>query len=122
MSNLDYQDKSERVDKVEGDELFSVPVKAGKRIYYFDVKSTRNDDYFITVTESRKKQLRDGSFVIDKHKIHLYKEDFDKFALGLQEVLAYIKIHKPEECESEGSLIGVIAQDIPTEEEFFRGL
>lgn len=122
MSNFDYQDISGKVDKVEGDGLFCVPVKAGKRIYYFDVKSTRNDDYFITVTESRKKQLRDGSFVIDKHKIHLYKEDFDKFASGLQEVLEYIKIHKPEECMAEDSLLGVIAQDIPTEEEFFRGL
>ncbi len=78
------------------DEVFSVPVKAGKRIYYFDVKSTRADDYYITITESRKKQLRDGSFTIDKHKIHLYKEDFAKFAEGFEQVIEFVKQHKPE--------------------------
>ncbi|CDN31472.1 hypothetical protein BN938_1385 [Mucinivorans hirudinis] len=92
MSNFDYQEKRERA---EGDELFSVPVKAGKRIYYFDVKATRNDDYYITITESRKRVNEDGSFVIDKHKIHLYKEDFDKFSEGFAEAVNYIKTNKP---------------------------
>lgn len=78
------------------DEVFSVPVKAGKRIYYFDVKTTRADDYYITITESRKKQARDGSFTIDKHKIHLYKEDFAKFAEGFSQVVDYVKQHKPD--------------------------
>lgn len=78
------------------DEVFSIPVKAGKRIYYFDVKTTRADDYYITITESRKKQARDGSFTIDKHKIHLYKEDFAKFADGFAQVVDYVKEHKPD--------------------------
>lgn len=78
------------------DEVFSVPVKAGKRIYYFDVKTTRAEDYYITITESRKKQMRDGSFTIDKHKIHLYKEDFEKFAEGFSQVVEFVKEHKPE--------------------------
>ncbi len=78
------------------DEVFSIPIKAGKRIYYFDVKATRAEDYYITITESRKKQMRDGSFSIDKHKIHLYKEDFAKFAEGFGEVIEFVKKNKPD--------------------------
>ena len=66
------------------DEIFSKAVKAGKRTYFFDVKSTKGNDYFITITES-KKRFEDGSFV--KHKIFLYKEDFEKFQEGLMEVI-----------------------------------
>lgn len=83
------------------DEVFSVPVKAGKRIYYFDVKATRADDYYVTITESRKRPMRDGSFTIDKHKIHLYKEDFAKFAEGFEQVIAYVREHKPDFFEAE---------------------
>ncbi|MEG0162865.1 MAG: DUF3276 family protein, partial [Mucinivorans sp.] len=66
-------DAPARREDNSADEVFSVPVKAGKRIYYFDVKATRSDDYYVTITESRKRPMRDGSFTIDKHKIHLYK-------------------------------------------------
>lgn len=90
-----------RRDDNSADEVFSVPVKAGKRIYYFDVKATRSEDYYITITESRKRQMRDGSFTIDKHKIHLYKEDFAKFAEGFEAVVAYVREHKPEFFEAE---------------------
>ncbi|MDR0955488.1 MAG: PUR family DNA/RNA-binding protein [Rikenellaceae bacterium] len=79
-----------------GEEVYSKAVRAGRRTYFFDVKATRNDDYFLTITESRKKQGKDGSFFFDKHKIYLYKEDFAKFADGLEEVVAFIKQHKPE--------------------------
>lgn len=115
MAYLDYQERTEKPERTEGDELFSVPVKAGKRIYYFDVKATRNDDYYITVTESRKRLMKDGSFVIDKHKIHLYKEDFEKFANGLQEAIAYIKEHKGEAIIEDGMIT-------ISEEEFFKNL
>lgn len=67
-----------------------------RRTYFFDVKATRNDDYFLTITESRKKLGKDGNFFFDKHKIYLYKEDFAKFADGLDEVVNFIKEHKPE--------------------------
>lgn len=90
-----------RGDDSGADEVFSVPIKAGKRIYYFDVKATRAEDYYITITESRKRQLRDGSFTIDKHKIHLYKEDFAKFTEGFEQVVAYVREHKPEFFEAE---------------------
>ena len=75
-----------------GEDVYSKPVRAGKRTYFFDVKSTRgNNDYYLTITESKRRQERDGNFTYDKHKIFLYKEDFEKFAEGLQEAIAYIK-------------------------------
>ena len=78
-------------DNKEREEVFSKKVRAGKRTYFFDVKATRSNDYYITVTES-KKRLEDGVFI--KHKIFLYKEDFEKFAEGLAETVEYIKSHQ----------------------------
>jgi len=74
------------------EDVFSKPVRAGKRTYFFDVKATRgNNDYYLTITESKRRQERDGSFTFDKHKIFLYKEDFEKFQEGLADVVEYIK-------------------------------
>ncbi len=78
-----------------GDDVYSKPVRAGKRTYFFDVKATKGNDYYLTSTESKRRQERDGRFVYDKHKIFLYKEDFEKFADGLQEVVNYIKERCP---------------------------
>lgn len=74
------------------EDVWSKPVRAGKRTYFFDVKTTKgNNDYYLTITESKRRQEADGSFSFDKHKIFLYKEDFDKFVEGLQEVITYMK-------------------------------
>ena len=75
----------------EREEVYSKKVRAGKRTYFFDVKATRSNDYYVTITES-KKRLEDGVFI--KHKIFLYKEDFEKFAEGLKETVDYIKDHQ----------------------------
>lgn len=72
------------------DEIFSLPVRAGKRTYFFDVKATRANDLYLTVTESKKKFNEDGGFYFEKHKVFLYKEDFEKFAEGLNEAVAKI--------------------------------
>jgi hypothetical protein len=69
-------------------EIFSKKIRAGKRTYFFDVKATKSKDYFITITES-KKSFDDGNFV--KHKIFLYKEDFNKFIEALNETVNHIK-------------------------------
>lgn len=75
-----------------GDEIYSKPVRAGKRTYFFDVKSTKgNNDFYLTITESKRRVEQDGKFSYDKHKIFLYKEDFDKFAEGLEDVISYIR-------------------------------
>ncbi len=74
------------------DDVFSKPVRAGKRTYFFDVKSTRgNNDFYLTITESKRRTEQDGSFSFDKHKIFLYKEDFEKFQQGLADVIEYVK-------------------------------
>jgi hypothetical protein len=78
-------------DNKDREEVFSKKVRAGKRTYFFDVKATRSNDYYVTVTES-KKRLEDGVFI--KHKIFLYKEDFEKFAEGLKDTIAYIKANQ----------------------------
>ena len=75
------------------EDVFSKPVRAGKRTYFFDVKSTKGNDFYLTITESKKKVEADGSFSFDKHKIFLYKEDFEKFSEGLAEVINYVKSH-----------------------------
>lgn len=73
------------------EDVYSKPVRAGKRTYFFDVKATKgNNDFYLTITESKRRVRRDGSFVFDKHKIFLYKEDFEKFQEGLQEAVQYI--------------------------------
>ena len=83
-----YGRSSER----SSDEVYSKPVKAGKRTYFFDVKSTKgNHDYYLTITESKRRVEQDGRFSYDKHKIFLYKEDFEKFIEGLQETIDYMK-------------------------------
>ena len=74
----------------ENGEIFSKRVKAGKRTYFFDVKSTRSDDYYLTITESKRKPKGDG-FTFEKHKIFLYKEDFRKFVLALNETVEHVK-------------------------------
>ena len=74
------------------EDIYSIPVRAGKRTYFFDVKSTRGrKDFYLTITESKSHNNPDGSFSFDKHKIFLYKEDFEKFLGGLDEVIKYIK-------------------------------
>ena len=78
-------------DNREREEVYSKKVRAGKRTYFFDVKATRSNDYYVTITES-KKRLEDGVFI--KHKIFLYKEDFEKFAEGLKETVDYIKANQ----------------------------
>ena len=90
MYRDDYD--SARFDNREGEDVFSKPVRAGKRTYFFDVKSTKGGkDFYLTITESKRKNFSDGSYAYDKHKIFLYKEDFEKFSEGLQEVISYIR-------------------------------
>lgn len=70
-------------------EVFSKAIRAGKRTYFFDVKETRNRDQYLTITES-KKSVNDETVSYEKHKIFLYKEDFEKFLMGFQEACDFI--------------------------------
>lgn len=110
-------DESVKKTQVEGGDkeiLYSKAIKAGKRIYYLDVKKNLKDDLFLAVTESKKVQPKNGTQVsFEKHKIFLYKEDFEKFMEGMQDVISYIK----------NSNLKKSAEDVvePEEEETIHG-
>jgi len=87
---------SEELEKNDRGDLFSKSVRAGKRTYFFDVKSTRENDYYLTITESKKRFGTDGKFTYEKHKIFLYKEDFEKFVDGLHEAIEHIRENAPK--------------------------
>lgn len=72
------------------EDLYSKAVRAGKRTYFFDVKSTRGNDLYMTITESKRRYADDGKFFYEKHKLFLYKEDFEKFKEGLEDAVATI--------------------------------
>lgn len=82
-------------------DIFSKVLRAGRRTYFFDVRATKADDYYITITESKKFTEEDGSYHFKKHKIYLYKEDFAAFNEILNEMTEYVINHKGEEVISE---------------------
>ena len=82
---------------VRQDDIYSKAVRAGKRTYFFDVKSTKADDYYLTITESTKRFNDDGTFRYEKHRIFLYKEDFEKFSTNLKDTMEYIVRERGEE-------------------------
>ncbi len=77
-------------EKNQKEEIFTKVVRAGKRTYFFDVKATRKEDYYLTITESKKRLGKEGKIFYEKHKIFLYKEDFEKFTEGLKDAVTYI--------------------------------
>lgn len=88
-------------ERVEQDEIFSQVLRAGRRTYFFDVRATKADDYYLTVTESKKFTHDDGSFHYQKHKIYLYKEDFSEFNEMLKAATDFIVNEKGQEVISE---------------------
>ena len=85
----------------EQEEIFSNKVRAGKRTYFFDVRATKSQDYYLTITESKKTFNDDGSHFFKKHKIFLYKEDFEKFKVALNKSVDFIIEHKGKNIISE---------------------
>jgi hypothetical protein len=112
------------------EEIHSKAVRAGKRTYFFDVKATRRNDYYLTITESKKRFSRDGKFFYEKHKLFLYKEDFDKFADSLKEIIEFIREANPQPIEPEGIDISdpeieedeVVAEESDEEEKDFTNV
>jgi hypothetical protein len=97
-------------EKTIKEEIFTRVVRAGKRTYFFDVKATRKDDYYLTITESKKRLGNEGKVFYEKHKIFLYKEDFEKFTEGLKDAVSYIDNSK-DEVEAPVSLRGADSSD-----------
>jgi hypothetical protein len=88
-------------EPMKNEDIFSKVMRAGRRTYFFDVRSTKADDYYLTITESKKFTNDDGSFFYRKHKIYLYKEDFENFKEALEETTNYIIDKKGEEVISD---------------------
>lgn len=86
---------------MDQEEIYSKVMRAGRRTYFFDVRSTKAGDYYLTITESKKFTNDDGSFHYKKHKIYLYKEDFSEFQDSLNEMVQYIIDEKGDEVISE---------------------
>ena len=91
----DGNEKNEVREQPMREEIFSKAVRAGKRTYFFDVKATRRNEYYLTITESKKRFSKEGQPFYEKHKIFLYKEDFEKFSEGLSEVVSFITQEQP---------------------------
>ena len=104
--------KHHESDYATKDEIFSKAIRAGKRTYFMDVKSTRGEDLYLTITESKKRYNRDGRFYFEKHKIFLYKEDFEKFIDGLHDVMDFIADANDENFNKDTSSISD-EQDVP---------
>ena len=101
MESGDTKEGTKFKDSKFKQEIHSNVIRAGKRTYFFDVKSTRNDEYYLTITESKKLFGENGKFSYEKHKIFLYREDFTKFIESLQEVVDFIHDKQPEEVREE---------------------
>lgn len=97
-------------EKNHKDEIFTRVVRAGKRTYFFDVKATRKDDYYLTITESKKRLAREGKIFYEKHKIFLYKEDFEKFTEGLRDAVQFID-NEPGQLAVDENLSEINAPD-----------
>ena len=100
----------------EQEEIFSQVLRAGRRTYFFDVRATKADDYYLTVKESKKFTHEDGSFNYKKHKIYLYKEDFAEFNEMLKAATDYILTEKGEEVISERHQSDYVKEENATEE------
>ncbi len=103
-------------ERVEQEEIFSQVLRAGRRTYFFDVRSTKADDYYLTITESKKFTHDDGSFHYQKHKIYLYKEDFSEFNDMLKAATDYIVNEKGQEVISERHQKDYKKEEVATEE------
>ncbi len=91
---MEIEKRKIEIEKKDNEIIYSKAIKAGKRIYYLDVKKSRNEDLYLAITESKKKVVGfddDAQVTYEKHKIFLYKEDFDKFVEGLEDVVGFIK-------------------------------
>lgn len=88
---------NEHEENYLSEEIFTKIIRAGKRTYFFDVKSTRKNDYYITITESKKRTDKDSKPVYEKQKIFIYREDFEKFSEGLNATLSFIEKKVPNQ-------------------------
>ncbi len=96
------------------EEVYTKIVRAGNRTYFLDVKATRKNDLYLTITESKKRFNKDGKFFYEKHKLFLYPEDFEKFSNSLEDVFSFIRNSETGETGETGETVDK-AEDIPAD-------
>lgn len=117
MEGKEHQDFDNRNNHYDNrDDLYGKAVRAGKRTYFFDIRSTRGNDYYLTITESKRKYEDDGSFKYQKHKIFLYKEDFRKFSEALADTINEVIRLRSEQDASEADSIADYFSDVKFDE------
>jgi len=107
MENMEEEKRKIDLGKKNNEIIYSKSIKAGNRIYYLDVKKSRRDELYLAITESKKKKVsfdENIQVTYEKHKIFLYREDFDKFREGLEDVMNFIKNQGEEETKTESNL------------------
>lgn len=100
---------------MENEEIYSKVLRAGRRTYFFDVRETKASDYYLTITESKKFTNDDGSYYYKKHKIYIYKEDFENFSAFLNETMNFIFEQRGVEVISERHQKNYIPNNINTQ-------
>jgi adenylosuccinate synthase len=118
MESVENKEGMKSSDSKFKQEIHSKVIRAGKRTYFFDVKSTRNEEYYLTITESKKRYTENGKFQYEKHKIFLYKEDFQKFADSLKSIIDYISDNQPELEAQEEKEEEVTIEETPTAKDY----
>jgi len=127
LTDLEMEDEAGTKEVINGnddrlvkEEIFTKIVRAGKRTYFFDVKATRKEDYYLTITESKKRLGKEGKVFYEKHKIFLYKEDFEKFTDGLRDAVEFIGngTHEPHVHVENTAVEPIEPKDSLTTEEF----
>ena len=110
MESVESKEERKKPEDKFRQEIYSKVMRAGKRTYFFDVKSTRNDEYYLTITESKKKYSDNGKFHYEKHKVFLYQEDFEKFTENLEDVIRFIHENQPETEKQESEPEEVVVE------------
>jgi len=119
---MEVEKKKFEIEKKDNEIIYSKAIKAGKRIYYLDVKKSRNDDLFLAITESKKKVVgyeETSQVTYEKHKIFLYKEDFDKFIEGLEDVVGFIKREQGEAIPRSEEVVESVTSEEGKSKSFF---
>jgi len=96
MESINSKVEKKKEEAAPRNIIHTKTIRAGKRTYFFDVKSTRNNEYYLTITESKRKFSDDGKFYYEKHKVFLYPEDFEKFTDALSEIIGFIDTNQPD--------------------------
>ncbi|MBN2637406.1 MAG: DUF3276 family protein [Prolixibacteraceae bacterium] len=115
MESADNKEGKKNTDSKVNHEIYSKVIRAGNRTYFFDVKSTRSNEYYLTITESKKRFGDYGRYRYEKHKIFLYQEDFENFVENLQDLVDFIHENQPE--IQSGKKIDQEKTEVVTEEE-----